>query len=93
MRIEWNKETVRERVKKVFTLEAILSRLIAAWVAFAITKIGIGGGFWQLEHAQDSSLSEMAWKVALIFLLYTVIAFVFGTRRMESFLLLGVSTV
>ncbi|MBQ9121368.1 MAG: DUF2079 domain-containing protein [Clostridia bacterium] len=93
MRIEWNKETVRERVKKVFTLEAILSRLIAAWVAFAITKIGIGGGFWQLEHAQDSSLSEMAWKVALIFLLYTVIAFVFGTRRMDSFLLLGGSTV
>ncbi|MBO5110784.1 MAG: DUF2079 domain-containing protein [Clostridia bacterium] len=85
------KEAVYCRLRAVFTLEAILCRLVAAWVTFAFTKIG-EGGFSQLSHAQDTTFGQLIGRVVLFFVLYSAVAFLCGTRRTDSFLLLAAAT-
>lgn len=88
-----DKRELWTRLKTVLTERGVICRLIAAWATFVLMNNGLGGDYWQLSFAQETSFLGMAWKTALIFLLYTAVAFLCNTCRTDSFFLLGASTV
>ena len=87
-----DRDGVLLRTKTVFTVEGVIGRLMAAWVSFALTKIGGEGSFLQLSHNQDLPLSAMILRIALFFVLYSLVAWVLNTTRTDSAFLLAAAT-
>ncbi len=87
-----NNRSLLERIRKAFTWERTIARVIASWCFFA-TVIALGeGSFADLSFAQDQSLVGMVFQIILWFIAFSAIQALLPRFETDTWFLLAGAT-
>lgn len=85
--------TLLERLKPAFERERAITRVIAAWCAFAAVTALREGSYANLSFAQDTTMTSMVLTILLFFVLFTAVSVILPRFESDTWFLLGAATV
>jgi uncharacterized membrane protein len=85
---------LKTRAEKIFVLDRVLCRVLAAWCAIAADSVmDDQAKFWELSFGQDMSLVTIFVWMAIFFAMYTVAALLLPKYHTDSWFLLLFATI
>ena len=88
-----NKTMIKESIKKSFSRDRVICRIIAAWCTFVAMNAFGEGKFYELEFLQDTSLSDALGINLLFFLILSVVNYYLNKYETDSWVMMAGATV
>ncbi len=86
-------ETLINKVKRVFGIDKVVCRLLAAWLAYSGMRLLAGKGFSTVNAGEELSLVTLAFWCLILFAVYSLMAFLHEKYPTDSWFLLLSATV
>ena len=81
------------QIKRLFSVERTICRIIAAWCSFCAWSLTQDPSFQQLQYAQDYPIGKLFFAVLSFFILYSVIHLFLQRYETDSWFLVASATV